>query len=77
MTFKEYLAARRITDTPAGDFTADARSDARMPEIADWRQLREYLECRAPIAHQNDVIEAARQVWGGYQAQIRRQRGNA
>lgn len=63
MTFRDYVASRRITDTPAGDFTADARRDKRLPEIASWDDLHGYL--RGRLVHR-DVVDAARAVWRGY-----------
>jgi hypothetical protein len=32
MSFKTYIAHRRITDTPQGDFTKDARLDKTLPD---------------------------------------------
>ena len=67
MTFKEYLAIRRVTDTPAGDFTKDARADRHLPNVKTWEQLRRHVERRAPLRNGGDVLSAARQVWAGYQ----------
>jgi len=72
MTFKEYLATRRVTDTPAGNFTADARSDRRFPDVTTWAELRRYVESRAEFSISDKVVEAARQVWRGYQSALRR-----
>lgn len=68
-SFRAYIAGRRATDTPSGDFTADAKSDANLPDAATWGELRAYLERRGadPAA-----ISAARVVWRGYAAQLRR-----
>lgn len=72
MTFKEYLRSRRITDTPAGDFTADARGDGRMPDINSWPELRDYLNRHVSGGTRGEVLRAARKVWSGYQAKLRR-----
>lgn len=70
MTFKEYLKTRRITDTPAGDFTADARSDERMPDVNSWQELRAYLERTVGNGMIDKVLDAARPVWAAYQARL-------
>jgi hypothetical protein len=69
LTFLEYVRARRLTDSPAGDFVADARADSQMPDATTWDQLRTYLVTRGAIS---DAIKAARAVWRGYQAKVRR-----
>jgi hypothetical protein len=74
MTFKEYLAARRVTDTPAGDFTGDARSDRELPDVTTWDQLRSYLERKAGFGIQEEVINAGHEVWRGYQRALKRGR---
>ena len=63
MTFKEYVATRRITDTPQGDFTGDARRDNDMPDVKTWDELKSYLQFKVG---RREVIEAARLVWQGY-----------
>lgn len=63
MTFKEYLASRRITDTPQGDFTKDARRDESLPDVKTWEELRSYI--RTKTFH-SEVLEAARLVWRAY-----------
>lgn len=72
MTFKEYLATRRVTDTPAGDFTGDARRDREFPEVTTWAELRDYAERRAGFGVRAEVVAAARQVWQGYQSALRK-----
>lgn len=71
MSFREYVKARRITDTPAGDFTGDARRDPNLPDAKSWPELKAYLEA---IPHANGVIEAGYQVWQGY-ARTRKRSG--
>lgn len=68
MTFKEYVIKRRITDTPAGDFTKDARSDSDLPDAKTWEELKSYIESKT--LNQN-VIGAARTVWRGYKQRNR------
>lgn len=63
MTFAEYIATRRITDTPQGDFTMDAGRDKNLPDVKSWEELKRYLERKG--GH-SDVIAAARLVWQGY-----------
>jgi hypothetical protein len=74
MSFKSYVATRRITDTPSGDFVADARRDHQLPDATTWEDLRAYLfhngACREAIA-------AARVVWADYVAKLRRKSKNA
>jgi hypothetical protein len=67
MTFKEYLARRRITDTPAGDFTADARSDGNLPNVTTWEELRSYLNGKSAYRGTFLVITPARKVWRDYE----------
>lgn len=63
LTFKEYLKTRRITDTPAGDFTRDAQSDPNLPDAKSWPELKRYLERVSTLP---GVIPAGRQVWAAY-----------
>ena len=63
MSFKEYLKTRRITDTPAGDFTGDAKRDPNMPDAGSWKELKAYLE---KVSRAEGVIPAGYQVWQGY-----------
>ena len=70
MTFKEYIATRRITDTPQGDFTGDARRDKNLPDAKTWAELKSYLRWKTS---DSDVLNAARQVWQGYVTKQRTQ----
>jgi hypothetical protein len=36
MSFRTYIARRRVTDTPEGDFVGDAKRDKKMPEVKSW-----------------------------------------
>jgi uncharacterized protein YozE (UPF0346 family) len=70
MTFKEYISKRRVTDTPAGDFTADARSDRNFPDdVKSWEQVKSYISSKS--RHDKDVLAAAREVWRGYQRALK------
>lgn len=72
MTFNEYLTTRRPRDNIQGDFVMDARRDRSFPEVSTWGELKSYLWFRSA----GHAIEAARLVWAGYQATVRRrQRG--
>lgn len=69
MSFLEYVAKRRVTDTPAGDFVSDAKQDREMPNARTWPELRGYLWSRGAHA---DAITAAQAVWRGYLASQKR-----
>ena len=69
MSFRAYIQSRRITDTPAGDFTADARADKAFPDARSWTELRRYLERRGAI---REAVEAGHRVWAAYRAQVRK-----
>lgn len=69
MSFKEYIRHRRVTETPAGDFTKDARDDQRLPDINTWEELRSYVSFNRG---DDKVVRAAKEVWKGYQAHLKR-----
>ena len=73
MRFREYvLQKRRITDTPAGDFTADARSDDRVrgfPDASTWEEVDNYLWRRGASA---EARAAGREVWRQYERYVRK-----
>lgn len=69
MTFIEYVKARRISDTPSGDFTMDARRDKSLPDAKSWTDLRCYLIRKGAG---EEVLSAARGVWNAYQAKLKR-----
>lgn len=64
MSFKSYIAQRRITDTPAGDFVADARADRTFPDAKTWDEVRSYLRQRGACG---DAVKAAHSVWRQYE----------
>lgn len=63
MSFKAYIGNRRVTDTPAGDFTSDANQDPNLPEASSWGELKHYLSIKTTDPN---VLNAARQVWQSY-----------
>ena len=69
MSFREYIARARITDSPVGDFVADARRDSNLPDASTWSEVETHLRTRR--AH-TDAISAGRRVWRNYQASRRR-----
>jgi hypothetical protein len=71
-SFKDYIHKRKITDSPAGDFTSDVRRDPDFPADAHtWVNVKNYLAGRFVSLQ---VIAAARTVWRQYQRALRRQR---
>ena len=73
LSFQAYLAKRRVTDTPAGDFTKDARNDDAMTRMESWPQLQAYLMRRHAA---RPAVAAAKQVWAGYQVARRTARNS-
>ena len=50
MSFRDYIATRRVTDTPAGDFVRDARKDRHLPDSAAslapaWKRCKPCEAC--------------------------------
>lgn len=72
MTFREYIARRRCSDNLQGDFVGDARRDRQFPDVQSWQELARYLYRRGAC---EEAVEAARKVWQGYRAALRRQSG--
>ncbi|TNC93522.1 MAG: Uncharacterized protein FD119_3951 [Stygiobacter sp.] len=72
MTFREYIANRQCRDNPQGDFVEDARRDPRFPDVQSWPDLKLYLARRGAC---EEAVAAARIVWQGYRAALRRQAG--
>ena len=68
MTFNEYLTTRQPRNNIQGDFVIDARRDRSFPEVSTWSELKSYLWFRSA----GHAIEAARLVWAGYRATVRR-----
>jgi hypothetical protein len=71
MTFQEFVASRRITDTPCGDFVSDFRDDtaARRHDFKTWPQLRAYL--RDEHHPCEEAFRAAQCVWREYTRHVR------
>ena len=70
LTFKKYLASRRMTNRQAGDFTKDARADRDFPDVNSWEELRAYLARKAQFGAVEEVIAAGQEVWRSYQRAI-------
>lgn len=68
MTFKEYLTMRQVRDNIQGDFTKDARNDAKLPDVTTWPELKRHLLLRNAC---KGAIEAARLVWQAYRVKLR------
>lgn len=68
--FKRYIERKRVTNTPAGDFTADAKVDGSLPNAESWQELEAYLLSKGVP---RDVRTIARQVWRGYERSLKRQ----
>ncbi len=71
MRFREYvLQKRRITDTPAGDFTGDCRDDsASFPDASTWKEVSDYLKTRNAC---DAAVEAGYDVWLQYERYVKR-----
>lgn len=69
MSFRNYLAKREASDTPAGNFIADARADRVLPDAASWQELKAHLRQRGACM---EAMATARVVWNGYDAARRR-----
>ena len=69
MSFKEYVVKRRVTNTPAGDFVADAKKAGGLENVNTLQELDTYLIMRGACG---DAIIAGRSVWRGYCAAKRR-----
>lgn len=66
MTFQQYLAGLRITDTPRGDFIGDARGDRRFAQatIETAGQLDTFLMQHSAC---DEACRQARKLWRAYQ----------
>jgi hypothetical protein len=65
--FREWLRARRVTDTPRGDFVGDARRDPQFPDIASAEQLDLYLALRGAG---REVRQIGRRLWRQYAREL-------
>ena len=68
VTFRDYLMSRRVTDTPAGDFVGDAKSDKKFPDAQTWDEVETYLIMRGADAHVRGI---GKEVWNAYERQHR------
>ncbi len=67
MSFKSYLAARRVTRHPNGHFVLDARADRGFPDADSWAAIRCYLET---VWACDAAMKAGYAVWRGYRRQV-------
>lgn len=68
MSFKSYLAARRVTRHPNGHFVLDARADREFPDAESWAAIRAYLDT---VRACDAVMKAGYAVWRGYRRHVR------
>jgi hypothetical protein len=67
MTFAEFIQSARVTETPRGDFIADAKTLINacvFPAIDSWGDLYGFMMRRRACP---EAIEQARKVWRQYQ----------
>jgi hypothetical protein len=69
LSFRDYIQSRRVTDTPAGDFVADAKQDGRLPDAQSWADLQSYMWGRGASS---SAVDAAKTVWQRYLAARRK-----
>lgn len=68
MSFKSYLAARRVTRHPNGHFVLEARADREFPDAESWAAIRGYM---ATVRACDAAMKAGYAVWRGYRRQVR------
>ena len=73
-SFQDYLAKRRLSNTPAGGLTLQLREDPAMAEIESWPQLQAYIFRHAQGRNVNDIVDAAEPIWRGYRAHVLKSR---
>jgi hypothetical protein len=73
-TFQDYLAKRRPSKTPAGDFVRELQDDPAMAQIESWPQLQAYIFRHAHSRKVKDIVGAAEPVWKGYRAHVLKSR---
>jgi hypothetical protein len=66
-TFKEFMATKRVTDTPRGDFIKDSRDDPRMPAAQSWQELEGYLWTRGACV---EAVKQAKKLWRQYEKEL-------
>lgn len=62
-SFRDYILQRRKTDSPAGDFVDDARTDRRFPHARSWDEVCAHLR---NLNACDEAYGAGKQVWRGY-----------
>jgi hypothetical protein len=73
MSFRKYVLTRKYDfgrgSKRAWAFIAKARGDGNLPDACSWRELRGYL---GAAGFDQDLIQAAKVVWGSYRADVSR-----
>lgn len=64
MTFKEWLAMKRITDTPRGDFISDVLCDENFPDF-NFRDANEQYLLKQRACQ--EAIKEFRKLWREYE----------
>ena len=70
MSFKDFIRSARVTNTPRGDFIADAKTLINagvFPAVEGWADLYGYMNRRGSSA---EAIKTARKVWREYKAKV-------
>jgi len=68
--FRDFIRTCRVTDTPRGDFIADARADPRLPDAKRWSELETYLRLQADACP--EAIRQAKRLWKEFERRERR-----
>lgn len=65
MTFYEFLAKKKITDTPRGDFIGDVRRDPRFPkETTTWGNVDRHMSYWKACP---EAYRQAKKLWAQYE----------
>ncbi len=68
LSFRDWIQALKITDTPRGDFIGDVRRDASFPDPASLAELLGYLARRGAC---DEAHRAARALWRQFERECR------
>jgi hypothetical protein len=70
MSFKDFMRSARVTNSPRGDFIADAKTlinAGAFPAVENWADLYGFMSRRGSSA---DKIEEARKLWREYKSKV-------
>ena len=70
MTFKEFIQSARVTNTPRGDFIADAKTLINagvFPTVDSWCDLYGFMTRRHACP---EAIEEARKAWRQFKSKV-------